>query len=212
MNNNAKPNASKGVKNVKNVFGKAVTLSMAAAISIPVFVAPVAASAQDYHGYNNDTQCQQSVNNNSLAGGVIGAGIGAITGSQMSGRNHRTDGSVLGAVVGAVIGSQVGKARVACDDQYQYQRRSYESYGYAPRGPVYPQRDSYYERSDYDRSGYYSNDDYYQGRSVSYNPPYNYSANQCGWGTAAYKLPNGRLTHEQVYMCKQGGRWVVTGR
>jgi uncharacterized protein YcfJ len=176
-----------------------------------MLVIPAAASADDYRyrGYNDDTQCQQRVNDNTVGGGLIGAGVGAIAGSQIAGRGNKTEGSVLGAVVGAVVGSQVGKNRIACDDRYQYEHRQ-SGYNNQRYNQGYYDRDRNYDynRSSYNGNGY--ND--YRNQEVSYNPPYRYENNRCGWGTAAYRLPDGRMTHQDVYMCKQAGRWVIQGR
>lgn len=176
-----------------------------------MLVIPAAASADDYRyrGYNEDTQCQQRVNDNTVGGGLIGAGVGAIAGSQIAGRGNKTEGSVLGAVVGAVVGSQVGKNRIACDDRYQYEHRQNGYYNQSYNQGYYDRNRNY----DYNRSSYYGNGyGDYRSRDITYNPPYRFENDRCGWGTAAYRLPNGRVTHQDVYMCKERGTWVIQGR
>lgn len=203
-------------------------LSLSIALAAIVVAAPIIASAQpigsynsNYSGYNTDTDCQQRVNNNKTTGGLVGAGVGAIAGSNIAGGNNRKEGAILGAVVGAVIGASVAKDRVACDDRYEYERnrynneRPYSNYPYSDRS--YSDRDyrhddnrnNGYRPSVYDR-GY----EFYGSRDIRYSPPSQYGrGNRCGWGTAAYRLPNGRVTHDQVYMCQQrDGDWVISQR
>lgn len=180
------------------------------ALSAAALAAPNLVAAQNY--YNRDTACQQTVNNRTTTGGLIGAGVGAMAGSSIAARGNRNEGAVLGAVVGAVVGAQIGKNNVACDDAYQASRRtsSYDnrSYGYNDRD---------YRTSGYDNNRY-RNDRYdrtYRGHHARYTIPVNYGRghNRCGWGTVAYRLPNGRIINDQVWMCRQrDGDWVVTNR
>ena len=58
--------------------------------------------------------CEQQANNNRVAGTVIGAGLGAVLGSQVSGRGARTEGSVIGAIGGAIAGNQIAKRNFKC--------------------------------------------------------------------------------------------------
>ena len=220
---------------------KQFALIATAAIAAGVLAIPSVSLAQDarYNGYNTDTQCQQRVNNGTTTGGLVGAGVGAIAGRSLASRGNRNEGSVLGAVVGAVIGSQVGKNRLACDDQYQSQRyrqqgyNNNQSYGNNDYNQ-YGNQGSYGTYSQYGNGGYatsqYGRDDDdhhehhnrggnsynngYNNRYSSYSAPIRYSGqNNCGWGTAAYQLPNGRVVQDQVYMCRQrNGEWTVTNR
>lgn len=178
------------------------------ALSAAALAAPSLVAAQDY--YNSDTACQQTVNNKTTAGGLIGAGIGAVAGRSIASRGQRDEGAVLGAVVGAVVGSQIGKKNVACDDSYEANRRTsnYDDRSY-----------SYSDNRDYRNSGYgnnrYDNDRYdrtYRGHNARYHVPVNYNRGhkRCGWGTVAYRLPNGRIINDQVWMCRnRHGEWVV---
>ena len=223
---------------------KHYALIATAAVAASIMAIPSVSLAQDarYYGYNSDTQCQQQVNNGTTAGGLVGAGLGAVAGRSLASRGNRNEGAVLGAVVGAVIGSQVGKNRHACDDKYQYDRnRQQGAYGYPSStygnqsyGTYGQSGSGQYGNSQYSNGGYapsqYGNDDYYDDRGSSrhhnssyngYNNRYsNYSApiqysrqSNCGWGTAAYQLPNGRVVQDQVYMCRQrNGEWTVTNR
>ena len=180
------------------------------ALSAAALAAPSLVAAQNY--YNSDTACQQSVNNKTTAGGLIGAGVGAMAGRSIASRGQRNEGAVLGAVVGAVVGSQIGKNNVACDDAYQSSHRttSYDNRNYDNRSYGYNDRDYRYSGYNNDRYG-----SFYRGHNARYNVPvsYNRHANRCGWGTVAYRLPNGRIINDQVWMCRQrDGDWVVTNR
>lgn len=63
--------------------------------------------------------CEQS-NNNRIAGTVIGAGLGAILGSQVAGHGAKTEGSVIGAIGGGVLGNQIAKSRSNCTSANAY--------------------------------------------------------------------------------------------
>lgn len=177
------------------------------ALSAAALAAPSLVAAQDY--YNRDTACQQTVNNRATAGGLIGAGVGAAAGSSIAGRGQKNEGAVLGAVVGAVVGSQIGKKNVACDDAYEATRRTSN---YDNRSYGYNDRDYRYSGYDNDR---YRNDRYdrkYRGYNARYTVPvsYGHRQNRCGWGTVAYRLPNGRIINDQVWMCRnRHGEWVI---
>lgn len=64
--------------------------------------------------------CEQQQHNNRVAGTVIGAGLGAILGSQVSGNGARTEGSVIGAIGGAIAGNQIAKSRSNCASANAY--------------------------------------------------------------------------------------------
>ncbi|WP_421932179.1 glycine zipper 2TM domain-containing protein [Phenylobacterium sp.] len=59
-------------------------------------------------------------NNNRVAGTVIGAGLGAILGSQVAGHGAKTEGSVIGAIGGAIAGNQIAKSRSNCTSANAY--------------------------------------------------------------------------------------------
>lgn len=218
---------------------KQFALIAIATLSAGALAIPSVSFAQDArsYGYNSDTQCQQQVNNGTTTGGLVGAGLGAVAGRSLASRGNRNEGAVLGAVVGAVIGSQVGKNRHACDDRYQYDRnRQQGAYGYPSSNygynnypsntygnnqygnggysPSQYDNDDYYERSEAPRHHHSSYNNGYNNRDYRYSAPIQYSRqSNCGWGTAAYQLPNGRVVQDQVYMCRQrNGEWVVTNR
>ena len=218
-------------------------------LAIPTF--SLAQNADYSRGYNPDTQCQQNVNNSRLGGGVVGAGVGAIAGSNIAGHNNRKEGAVIGAVLGAVVGSQIGRDRVACDDRYQTQGRhtQYDNGPHVDYGNTTYGNNGYnnghYGNGGYDNgynngqygnnhygNGHYGNGQYGNGQygnsgynnpqygnrypmsQARYEAPRHYSGrNQCGWGTATYRLPNGQVSTDNVWMCQQhDGDWVITNR
>ncbi|MBN8647187.1 MAG: glycine zipper 2TM domain-containing protein [Caulobacterales bacterium] len=194
---------------------KFMLVSLAAAVlAAPSFASAQNAAAYDYRGYNPDTQCQQKVNNQRTAGGIIGALAGAAIGSNVAGRGVRTEGAVLGAVVGAVAGSQIGKNNAACDDRYQYERGRYDNRNYSYNNREHHHRDRDRNRDDYyDNSSYQSYGNRYPSYQASYSIPTSYGRDNCGWGSANYQTPDGRWTRESVYMCRRyDGSWVVTNR
>ncbi|ADL01136.1 conserved hypothetical protein [Brevundimonas subvibrioides ATCC 15264] len=124
---------------------------------------PAAASAQSY-GYGNSYQNQgysqpygynQGYGNNGYrdrcqtlgqgrtgAGALIGAGVGAVAGSQIAARGNRTEGSIIGGVLGAIVGSQVGRA-----SNSNCQSNGYQGSAYAPPATYYNDRDRYDDRA-----------------------------------------------------------------
>ena len=180
------------------IFTIAAAATATAAMSAPTFV-----SAQNY-GYAPPTQnCQQSLNNNRLAGGAIGAVAGAVLGKQIAGRNARSEGQVLGAVIGAVAGSEIGRRRVACDDPaYRGNQPAPRQSSYRPNGYGYSNNDS----------GNYNNG--YQDRAyqASYRPPA-VQRQQCGWGEQSVRSPNGQYQTQNVWMCQANdGNWYPANR
>jgi hypothetical protein len=187
--------------------------SLAATLALS---APAIASAQTYNNtYPNygpiSQECQQSLNNNRLAGGAIGAVAGAVLGKQIAGRNARKEGTVLGAVVGAVAGSQIAKGRVACDDQIYR--------GYEPNQRQESYRNQGTQRYDYsknDRYGDYrpSRRNHHRDDDHAYRATYAapvLSRQECGWGEAALRRPDGLYERQQVWMCRDNrGEWQVT--
>ena len=182
------------------------TMILTAAVAAAAFAAPALVSAQNYNnGYAPTQGCQQSLNNNRLAGGAIGAVAGAVLGKQIAGRNARSEGQVLGAVIGAVAGSEIGRRRVACDDP------AYRGNQPAPRQSSY--RPNGYGYSNYDNNQGYNNNGY-QDRAyqASYRPPA-VQRQQCGWGEQLVRAPSGHYQTQNVWMCQSNdGNWYPANR
>jgi uncharacterized protein YcfJ len=179
---------------------------LSAAAAAAAFSAPALVSAQNYNnGYAAPSeQCQQSLNNNRLAGGALGAVAGAVLGKQIAGRNARTEGQVLGAVLGAVAGSELGRRRVACDD-----------IAYRGNQPA-PRQQSSYRPNGYGYSNYDNGDNNapYQDRAyqASYRAPV-VQRPQCGWGEQSVRSPNGHYQTQNVWMCQANdGNWYPANR
>lgn len=147
------------------MFGKFSKPVLAAvAVATAAGSMPAIASAQSYvQGYGGATYgqpqydygaqrsydpCDRERSGRTGAGAVIGAGAGAVVGSQLAARGRRTEGSILGGVLGAVIGGSVGRG--SSDRCYQNQGygqpaysddREYQSYGQ----PTYSSSQTYYD-------------------------------------------------------------------
>lgn len=72
------------------------TAAIAALICVPA-----TASAQLFGGLDNNT----------VLGGTVGSGLGAVIGSQIAPSGNRTEGSAIGAVVGGLAGASFGNSR-----------------------------------------------------------------------------------------------------
>jgi hypothetical protein len=84
--------------------------------------APQVAAAQSY-GYGQPAYsdvCRSDRNNRTALGALLGAGAGAVLGSQMAANHHRTDGSILGGVLGAFGGGAIGRSSAPCQPQQAY--------------------------------------------------------------------------------------------
>jgi hypothetical protein len=158
------------------------------------------ASAQQYRTYHDEhvatQECQQSRNNRTVGGALIGGIAGAVLGhNAASGHGNRDEGRALGAIVGAVAGGAIGRNTARCDTQV---RGSYDPYyGQA-------QDDSYYAGREDD--GYYggpSDDDYYADDSYR---------RECERDVVERRDRYGRRYREEVLMCRgPDGRWYQEG-
>jgi uncharacterized protein YcfJ len=123
--------------------------------------------------YDSADYCRSDRNQRRAAGATIGAGVGAVAGSQLAARGRRTEGSILGGVLGAFVGGAVGNDSSRDCDRYDNGAYSYGNDGYGRYDSRYDSRyedqrydDRYDDRYRYeDRSGYRS--DRYGCRTVS---------------------------------------------
>lgn len=90
--------------------------------------------------------CESKSGNGTLIGGGIGAGSGAVIGSQVAGRGARTEGALIGAGVGALVGGGTGYLLGREGDKEDARRRRdadrdlyYQQPPAAPAQPAYPQ-------------------------------------------------------------------------
>lgn len=178
-------------------------------------VVPTIASAQTYGsgaapgaGYRYDA-CQRERTSRGTGGALVGAGIGALAGSNVAARGNRTEGAVLGGLLGAVIGANVGKTAAACEPG---QSGSYRQ-GYAPPPP----QGDYAEQGGYEQGSYdprygdgYGDDGYSDGdayaRPVADGP----AAADCTLAESPIYLPDGRVQKRFVRVCRDSqGRYQV---
>ncbi|MBL8530352.1 MAG: hypothetical protein JNK94_01340 [Hyphomonadaceae bacterium] len=187
------------------VFIAASVLAMTMAVSAP-------ASAQQYPSYHDEhvarqEQCQQSRQNRSIGGAVIGGIAGALLGREVADRGVRGEGAALGAVVGAVAGAGVGRATANCattpqgsyDPMYGGAQRT--PYAGGGQAPYYGANDGYYRGDD---SGLYGgpNDGY---RQSTYRGQ---RGEECRMGEVISRDRRGREVREQVPMCRgRDGQW-----
>lgn len=155
------------------------------------------ASAQQYRTYHdahvaNQQQCQQSRNNRTAGGAIVGGILGAVLGHNAAGsRSTRDEGTALGAVVGAVAGGTIGRNTARCDQ--------------VPEGGYDPYYGQSYSQSGYDEPYYGDDDDLYGGRDDGYSDAYN---RNCQVREEVYRDRYGRRRVDEVYMCRgRDGVW-----
>lgn len=104
-----------------------------AAISLPTL-----AQATDYNNtgyYDPGQKCRSQENDAQLIGGLLGAVVGGVAGSQVAGNGARTEGSVIGALLGGLAGAAIGDESVDCD-----KKRRQRIYGTTYSGQTYGRR------------------------------------------------------------------------
>lgn len=183
---------------------------------------PTAASAQTYpsaqsgDGYSYDA-CQRSRTNRGTGGALIGAGVGAVTGSNIAGGGNRTEGAVLGGILGAIIGGNVGVNSAACQpgtytQGYADPQDGYARDGYAQGGTYgYEGGQDGYQQGSYDPR--YGDNGYDDGYGDSYARPVaatTPSADNCTLAESPIYLPDGRVQKRFVRVCRDAdGRYQV---
>jgi len=174
----------------------------AAAVAAALVVAAQPAAAQQYRSYHdehvaNQQACQQSRNNRTLTGVIIGGIAGAVLGREVADRGVRGEGALLGAVVGATAGGAIGRNTADCRDVPEGSYDPYSGRPY-PGAPYDGDEDPYYQGGD--------DDDLAGG-------PYNQSGyrgggDDCRWGELRTVDRRGRERSEQVWMCRdRDGVW-----
>lgn len=110
---------------------------------------PAMAQAQTHYGetYNAHEACKKNEDKRQIIGGLAGAVLGGVVGSQVSGNGARSEGSAIGAVVGGLAGVGIADKTVDCDPVYEPpQYGSSSTYGTGTsHGSAYgtPQNTSY---------------------------------------------------------------------
>lgn len=152
-----------------NTLRTATLATMAvAAVSLPTL-----AQANEYNRhYDASAECKSQENDARLVGGLLGAVVGGVVGSQVSGNGARTEGSAIGAVVGGLAGAGIGDESVDCDrnrrDQYRNGRYT-NGVSYGTRSPVVYRGNDNYRTVGYRDNRNYRNDRNYRnnGHRVS---------------------------------------------
>ena len=209
---------------------KASAAAIAALACASAVALPGVASAQSYgydyppaYGYGNGgysqgtyyDPCARDQRQRATTGGLLGAAIGAVAGSQLAARGRRTEGSALGGVLGAAIGAGVGNSSAACDSNYRRDTR-YSNSGYSgtyvPPAYGYDNR-SYDRRYDDRRDGYDYYRDYPQAIDPGFSPQtngYQGYGDECRLAESNIRLPDGRMETRYVRSCRdQSGRYRV---
>jgi hypothetical protein len=203
---------------------KASAAAVAALAVAGSLMVPGVVSAQTYgYGYppaynsygpqdRYNDPCVGDQRSRTAGGGVLGAAIGAVAGSQLAARGRRTEGSVLGGVLGAAIGAGVGNNSANCDSRYRS-----SSYGYSqPYAETYVPPAYGYDNSGYDRryDDGYGRD--YREYDQSYSQPapdyryQNQNNDGCRLAESVIRLPDGRSETRYVRTClDQNGRYRV---
>lgn len=184
-------------------------MAMAAGLAaVPTFASAQAYGASPAPGYGGGYSyngCQRARTDRGTGGALVGAGIGALAGSNVAARGNRTEGAVLGGILGAVIGANVGKTSAACQPG---QPGAYQQ-GYAPQDGYSGYDQGGYQQGSYDSAyagdGY---DDGYQG----YAQPVTDGANAdgCTLAESPIYLPDGSVQKRFVRVCRDAqGRYQV---
>lgn len=161
----------------------------ATALVAAISMTPALAAANNYNsGYDAHERCKSNENNRQVLGGLAGAVVGGVVGSQVSGNGARTEGSAIGAVLGGLAGAGIADKTVDCDPVYSNETRTYgHSQPYQTTTTV-PAQTTQYGSSTYGSStSYGSSQPYYEDRTtVSTHPVYSdpyYGAGAVSQGT-----------------------------
>lgn len=191
----------------------ALCAAAATAMAIP-------AVAQGYYDQGSDyyyDPCRRDTTTRSTTGGLVGAGLGAVVGSNIAGRGVRTEGAVLGGLLGAAIGANVGRESAACSPgatrvpppppppEASYGYGHYDRYG---SGYGYEQPSYEYDAQPYQGANYgYDYDDRGYAYSVSEG---SVAADGCTLAESPIYLPDGRVQKRFVRVCRDAsGRYQV---
>jgi len=148
-------------------------LSATALVATLAFT-PAIANANNF-GANPHEQCKRDEDNRQILGGLAGAVLGGVIGSQVAGSGARTEGSVIAGTIGALAGAGIADKTIDCDPVYPSQQgypsgSSYSSGTSVHSGsPVY----SGHTTQTYGNASTYGSTQTYQDRvTVSNHPVY----------------------------------------
>jgi hypothetical protein len=184
--------------------GQAFVVATAMATALMGLVQP--AAAQQYPTYHDahvaNAQCQQSQQNRTVGGALIGGIAGAVLGHNAAGgHGSRDEGTALGAVVGAIAGGAIGRGSAQCAPVQQGNYDPYNGQSYQQ----YPPQDQYG-----DDNGYYKGDDDLDGGPYQESGYYNNGNDNrdCRVESVVREDRYGRRYRDDVTMCRDDyGRW-----
>ena len=102
------------------------------ALVMTLAMTPALAAANSFGDQGNaHERCKRDEDNKQVLGGLAGAVVGGVLGSQVSGNGARSEGSAIGAVLGGLAGAGIADKAIDCDPVY-------ETGGYQTSGASYP--------------------------------------------------------------------------
>ncbi len=118
-------------------------ISTTAIAALTLGLPSLAQAQSSYYGgetYNAHEACKKGEDKRQVIGGLAGAVLGGVVGSQVSGNGARTEGSAIGAVLGGLAGAGIADKSIDCDPVYNEGRTygtSYPSHGTTYGGTSY---------------------------------------------------------------------------
>lgn len=174
---------------------------------------PYSSREADRYGYGYDP-CRRDANQRGTAGALIGAGMGAVIGSNAAARNARTEGALLGGLLGAITGGIVGNKTAACTGTTRTGTTRTSTAPPPPSSPTdyrdsdsrYEEGDVYARRDDYSLPAPRQPDDVTRDRIEGAAP----DASSCTLAESPIHMPDGRTETRFVRVCRDAsGRYAV---
>ena len=107
------------------------------ALVMALSMTPALAAANSFGGQENaHERCKRDEDTKQVLGGLAGAVVGGVVGSQVSGNGARTEGSAIGAVLGGLAGVGIADKAIDCDPVYD--NDVYQSSGAGHPAGSYP--------------------------------------------------------------------------
>ena len=138
-------------------------LLSATALVATIAFSPAIASANNLA----HERCKQDEDNRQILGGLAGAVLGAVAGSQLAGSGARTEGSVIAGTIGALAGAGIADKTIDCDPVYPQQQGYSQGTSYS-NGTVYPSQGTTYQGTTYSGSSSHGNTVQYGGTQTQY--------------------------------------------
>lgn len=145
------------------------------ALVMALSMTPALAAANSYGGQETaHERCKRAEDNRQVLGGLAGAVVGGVFGSQISGNGARTEGSAIGAVLGGLAGVGIADKTIDCDPVYDNGVHQTSGASY-PTGS-YPQGS--YPSGSYPTGSYPTSSTTYGGSTQSYGSSTSYGSSQ----------------------------------